>query len=179
MKDSRIIQFDGNCLIILRSNLLAVSPQEGCALLIGEHERSNKNQQIHKWQIRSIWPCCNIWEPGLWSINESAGDPKTEDQDRLSRKNRFSIDPREQIQAQIWARKHSWTILGSAHSHPSGNAYPSSIDYSWSFSPGLMAIVDKLGTVNVWWIANDQYFQKIEIANLNNEQEDFLGTFIK
>ena len=56
MKKPDLIQFQGNSLKILRENLLAVAPEEGCALLLGNHKlaNSNTNKTIFKNLIYTI-----------------------------------------------------------------------------------------------------------------------------
>ncbi len=154
------IEFRGNCKAVLVKSLLAVAPEEGCALLIGKQ----KNQQIHiaeKWtyQICLIWPCRNIWEPGLRTPKEFPEQIKIQE----SRRNRFAIDPKDQIRAQKWARSRNLFVLGSAHSHPDNLSIPSKTDIAWTFSPSLMLIVSGKGEVRAWWINNSKFKQGIEI----------------
>ncbi len=169
MKNPRLINFEGNCLEILSSSLLAVAPEEGCALLIGDQQQCKGNKHENLLRIQLIWPCCNIWRPDIFNLVESSNELKVNEQSACSKEKRFALDPREQLYAQRWAREHNWWILGSAHSHPKGSAIPSSVDLTWTNAPGLMAIVDRLGTVRVWWIANDQNSQPIEVEYLNHK----------
>ncbi|MFN6344597.1 MAG: M67 family metallopeptidase [Cyanobium sp.] len=118
---------DGGVLIVLGRLLAAAHPEEGCALLLGEAGRS-------LWQIRWLWPCCNVW-------------PQPEE-----RSERFAIDPREQLVAQRWARQWGWQVLGVAHSHPSSGAVPSSTDCRLCVPPALMVIRGKDGELRAWWL---------------------------
>ncbi len=163
------VQFDPDYLIVLRDSLLSTKPQEGCALLIGERKRSSINKQKTILKIRLIWPCCNIWEPGIFNLNGFSKPTNQINFANLSRKTRFAIDPREQLHAQRWARDRNWTVLGHAHSHPLGEAMPSSIDKEMSFTPGLMVIVNGSGDIGAWWIANDQKFQPLQLTYQNGE----------
>jgi [CysO sulfur-carrier protein]-S-L-cysteine hydrolase len=101
-------------LTVLEAVLLAAAPEEGCALLLGRRD---------PWRIDHVWPCLNAWEP----------PPE--------RRRRFALDPREQLQAQKWARARGLTVLGSAHSHPRSAPLPSALDRSLAFAPTLMLIL--------------------------------------
>jgi [CysO sulfur-carrier protein]-S-L-cysteine hydrolase len=105
-------------LTVLEAVLLAAAPEEGCALLLGRRD---------PWHIDRIWPCLNVWEP----------PPE--------RRRRFALDPREQLQAQKWARARGLTVLGSAHSHPLSAPVPSALDRSLAFAPTLMLILGQAG----------------------------------
>jgi proteasome lid subunit RPN8/RPN11 len=101
-------------LTVLKAVLLAAAPEEGCALLLGGRD---------PWSVVHVWPCLNVWEP----------PPE--------RRRRFALDPREQLQAQQWARARGLTVLGSAHSHPLSAPVPSALDRSLAFAPTLMVIL--------------------------------------
>ena len=135
---------DVECLIILRSSLAAVAPQEGCALLIGESSS--------QWSIRQVWPCCNVWKPGLSAFPEPERSGAADPLERPSRCTRFALDPREQIAAQRWARARGWQVLGSAHSHPGGQPVPSAIDRRWAAAAGVMLIDAGRGGLAAWWL---------------------------
>ncbi|MFO0104759.1 MAG: M67 family metallopeptidase, partial [Cyanobium sp.] len=106
---------DGGVLIVLGRLLAAAHPEEGCALLLGEAGRS-------LWQIRGLWPCCNVW-------------PQPEE-----RSERFAIDPREQLVAQRWARPWGWQGLGVAPSHTSSGAVPTRTDCRLGVPPARLGI---------------------------------------
>jgi [CysO sulfur-carrier protein]-S-L-cysteine hydrolase len=118
---------DGGVLIVLGRLLAAADPEEGCALLLGEAGSS-------LWQIRWLWPCCNVW-------------PRPEE-----RSERFAIDPREQLVAQRWARQRGWQVLGVAHSHPTSAAVPSGTDCRLCLPPALMVIQGQEGDLRAWWL---------------------------
>lgn len=112
--------------------LAAPSPQEGCALLLGE--------KIDECLLlQQVWPCCNVWPQSM------------------ERHQRFAIDPREQLLAQRWARGRGWAVLGFAHSHPSSPPVPSATDRQLCVAPALMLIqgVEHPGagaSLVCWWI---------------------------
>lgn len=106
---------DGQALIEAEAVLSAALPQEGCGLLLGTMDQSH-------WHVQAFWPCLNAWQP--------AGE----------RLRRFSLDPREQLLAQRWARARQWRILGSLHSHPASPPEPSGTDGELAVRPCLMLI---------------------------------------
>jgi proteasome lid subunit RPN8/RPN11 len=117
-------------LTVLEAVLGAAAPDEGCALLLGHRD---------PWRIRRIWPCLNVWEP------------------REERRRRFALDPREQLQAQKWARARGLQVLGSAHSHPQSAPVPSALDRGLAFAPTLMLIRGRGGPggdggLACWWL---------------------------
>ncbi|WP_320666850.1 M67 family metallopeptidase [Prochlorococcus sp. MIT 1307] len=158
------IELIGECLTVLRETLLAVNPNEGCALLLGNLKKSTSLPAEYILQLQMIWPCCNVWGSEIINFLESPEEPNSVLQKDNSKKNRFAIDPREQLQAQHWAREHNWEVVGSAHSHPTGDPIPSSIDRNLNFSPGLMLIIGQFGEVRAWWMGGDETFPPIEVA---------------
>ena len=164
MESPRSIEFIGNSLTVLKQSLIAASPEEGCALLLGQERENESSQANNTWLIQFIWPCCNIWEPGSLKEAQSPKNLNSSRDKSLSKKNRFLIDPREQLLAQRWARERNWRILGSAHSHPTSKAIPSSSDLLNTFSPGLTVILGQSGEIKAWWINNNQTFYSLEVA---------------
>ncbi len=163
-----VLKFDGDCLIVLRESLLAVAPQEGCALLVGDHEKSDISGSKKIWNVRLIWPCCNIWGDNSFALIERLNPQRFNRDDHFSKANHFLIDPREQLHAQRWARKHNWEVLGSAHSHPLGEAIPSRTDRFWASSPRLMVILSKTGLIQSWWLPGGQSSAPKRVAHFEN-----------
>lgn len=138
------LAFDPEVLIILRGTLQASLPYEGCALLLGSRQKWG-------WRVHTVWPCCNIWRPGMEALPEpfvAAADVSP----TPSRLNRFAIDPREQLHAQRWARDRRIEVIGSAHSHPQGQAVPSSVDCGWIRNSSLMVIQGADQDLRAWWL---------------------------
>ena len=124
------IRADLHLLTVLRPILACAEPEEGCALLLGE-------RLDYDWQLRLIWPCCNVW-------------PQPQQRCR-----RFAIDPREQLQAQKWGRAQGLELLGSAHSHPTSGPVPSDTDRSLCGISTLMVILGAQnlgGELVAWWL---------------------------
>lgn len=105
---------DRRALITLARVFSAVEPAEGCALLLGSGGRD--------WHLQRIWPVLNSW-------------PRPQERNR-----RFSLDPREQLLAQRWARDRDLRVLGCAHSHPGADPCPSATDLALTVAPALMLI---------------------------------------
>tara|TARA_B100000700_G_scaffold147213_1_gene164057 strand:+ start:171 stop:680 length:510 start_codon:yes stop_codon:yes gene_type:complete len=161
MKIPNILELTGNNAQILRETLQAVKPDEGCALVIGNQSISNNFKDRVCLQIHLIWPCCNVWVPN--QIDEGL-NINSQKKSHFSKRNRFQIDPKEQIAAQKWSRLRELQVLGSAHSHPTELAMPSAIDLQWIFHPQLMIIVDKYNQIRAWWITNSENYQEIDVA---------------
>lgn len=135
------LRFDRDCLIVLRRSLLAVAPEEGCALLLGDSGCDPR--------VRVVWPCCNVWRPGQWGM-----DDQTDGRGCVnpSRQTRFALDPLEQIAAQRWGRRWGLVVLGSAHSHPGGVPVPSRTDRLWAAANGVMVIDAGARGLAGWWM---------------------------
>ena len=146
-----LLKFEHDCLTILRRSLIAVAPEEGCALLLGTKEKTSYWVKKPTWHVRKIWPCENIWHPGIFNFSEQDYDQPEQDSEKFSRENRFALDPKEQLEAQRWARENHLQVLGVAHSHPQGDPRPSASDLRWGISPGLMVIVSCSEEVKAWW----------------------------
>ncbi len=159
-----LLIFEHDCLTILRQSLLAVAPQEGCALLLGQRQKSFSDSPGEVWNINLIWPCCNVWQPDFFPDPNEKKAFDSKSLSRNSKKNRFSIDPREQIAAQKWARGCNLQVLGTAHSHPTGNAMPSATDIRWGFSIGILVIVGQSNEVRGWLKQGNNHYSIQEIT---------------
>ena len=62
MKSPLGIEFASDSQRVLTHSLLAVKPQEGCDLLIGDERQSSSFKEAYILRIQMIWPCCNVWE---------------------------------------------------------------------------------------------------------------------
>ena len=54
MKIPRHIKFENNCEGILRQSVLAVLPEEGCALLLGNHKSKRDNPEESFYEFLRI-----------------------------------------------------------------------------------------------------------------------------
>jgi proteasome lid subunit RPN8/RPN11 len=137
------LQIDRQALTVLRLVLREPAPREGCALLLGRRLAGAAGAGDSTWRLERIWPCLNVWQPAA------------------ERRRRFQLDPREQLQAQRWARRRGLEVLGAAHSHPTSAPTPSSTDLALTTGPTLMLILgqDAAGTpadgvLGCWWIGD-------------------------
>jgi len=169
MKIPKYIEFHNETKCVLSRFLKAAAPEEGCCILIGKTNSSVKNHKRNIWEVTHIWKCRNIWgEQESKSIDQNISEFSHQKNMQLSKKNRFEIDPKDQIASQKWARENDLEVLCSAHSHPSGANKPSEIDLFLHQSPGLMVISNKNGDLKAWWVDNKLNFHsvKIEIFSL-------------
>ncbi len=146
-----LLKFEHDCLTILRRSLIAVAPQEGCALLLGDEKQSLFGEHEPMLHVHLIWPCCNAWRPESKDFSNGLENFASTAPSNLSRDNRFALDPREQLAAQYWAREKNFKVLGVAHSHPSSEAIPSEIDIHGCSSVNLIVIVSKSEEVKAWF----------------------------
>ncbi len=149
------IEFHKDSERILRSTLLAVTPQEGCALLIGKSVELQTECKPNVFKIQLIWPCCNMWISGFHDHVDTYLETNGQEQQKISRENRFALDPYEQLSAQKWARSNNLKVLGTAHSHITSPPIPSEMDLSWSPLPDLMIILNATTKeMRAWWISD-------------------------
>lgn len=126
--------------MVLRRDLGATAPAEGCALLLGQGSVS-EDSASEDWRVSLIWPCRNM-------VGQQDHD-------------RFELDPREQIAAQRWARAKALRVLGSAHSHPGASVVPSRRDRLWAGSSGLMMIMGINDVLAAWWLEVEAPFSSL------------------
>ncbi len=129
-------------LTVLEALVAAAAPEEACGLLLGEQQAGAPGAGL---RLALLWPCLNIWRPAA------------------QRRRRFAIDPREQLLAQKWARRHGWQVIGTVHSHPRGPAVPSAIDRAWAFPPTLMLIAGPAAGPRAWWLPEPAEGGPVEI----------------
>jgi proteasome lid subunit RPN8/RPN11 len=109
----------------------ATFPKECCGIMIGAEDNGTR-------QVRVAVPCRNAYD----------GDQK----------DRFHIDPRDQLAADRKAREAGLTVLGFFHSHPNEDSYFSSTDlkFSWPwYSNVVMSVRDGAFSHAKSFIAND------------------------
>ena len=164
MKIPKYIEFHNETNCVLSRFLKAAEPDEGCCVLIGKTNSSSKDHKRHIWEVNHIWNCRNIWgEHESKLIDKNISGLCMQENMQLSKKNRFEIDPKDQIESQKWARDNNLEILCFAHSHPSGENKPSEMDLFLHQSPGLMIISNKDGDLKAWWIKNKLNFHRVKI----------------
>ena len=163
------IRFQDDSLKVLCSDLLAVAPEEGCALLICDKEDISNPDSFKTIKITFVWPCCNIWSEQADALIDSSRLIVNSFKKTFSRRNRFLIDPYEQIYAQKWTRERNMQVIGSAHSHPQGSSTPSEIDLNMTYSDSLMVIVNGLLDIRAWWLTSDRRIPPQELEYLSDK----------
>ena len=169
MKIPKYIEFHNRTNSVLSRFLKAAEPEEGCCILIGKTNSSIKSHKRNIWEVTHIWNCQNIWgEEESKLIEQNIGSFSNQKNMKLSKKNRFEVDAKDQIASHKWARENDLEVLCCAHSHPSDDNKPSEMDLLLHQSPGLMVISNKDGYLQAWWIKNKLNFHsvKIEIFSL-------------
>jgi proteasome lid subunit RPN8/RPN11 len=133
-----------------------IYPEECCGLLLGTIE---KNQGI----VTEIYPTPNSWPPEDQSLLGDNSDKK------LSRCNRFSIDPKILLQVQKEARNRELNIIGVYHSHPDYSAIPSQFDKAIAWPDYYYIIVSiqqgKAQDLFAWKLDEQHQFESITINN--------------
>ena len=164
MKIPKYIEFHNETNSILSRYLKAAEPKEGCAILIGDKKSSQTDNKNNFWEVKHIWNCRNIWgDKESQLINHNIKTFSNQKKIKLSKLNRFEIDPEDLISSQKWARGNNLEILCCAHSHPTGENKPSEMDLFLHKSPGLIVIANNSGELKAWWIKNKFSFQRVKI----------------
>ena len=164
MKIPKYIEFHNETNLVLSRYLMEAEPSEGCAVLIGKKKNSGTDEKNYFWEIKHIWNCRNIWgEQESKLIYQNIFTLENQKIQKKSKKNRFEIDPKDQIAAQKWARGNDLEILCCAHSHPVGENKPSKTDLFLHKSPGLMVISNQKGNLKAWWIIDKFNFKRVKI----------------
>ena len=96
-----------------------------------------------------------------------------EDPGRESERNRYLIDPREQLRVEKDARTLGLTVLGYYHSHPDHPPRPSEYDreHAWPWYSYLIVAVEKgvPGDSRSWVLSEDRsvfQLEQLEVANV-------------
>ena len=119
MKIPKYIEFHNETNYVLSRFLKAAEPEEGCAILIGQKKTLATNHKQNFWKVTHIWNCRNVWgQPESKLIDQDIRIFHNQRNMQLSKRNRFEIDPKDQIASQKWARENDLEVLCCAHSHP-------------------------------------------------------------
>lgn len=145
-----MIRMNHRYLTLLRRSLLAVWPEEGCALLLGT------SQLDASLRLETVWPACNRWGAVEVEVPWIAARPAERDRN-------FLLDPREQLAAQRWARARGQVPIGVAHSHPLSDARPSAADRQRAEPHQLMLILGVDGEIQAWWLEEDRQVRPVLI----------------
>lgn len=129
-------------------------PEECCGLLLGTLDK-------HQGIVTEIYPTPNSWTLEAQSLLGDNSDKK------LSRCNRFSIDPKILLQVQKEARNRELNIIGVYHSHPDYPAIPSQFDQAIAWPDYYYIIVSiqqgKAQALLGWQLDENSQFQSITL----------------
>jgi proteasome lid subunit RPN8/RPN11 len=109
-------------------------PSECCGILLGKTEGDAK-------QVREVVPLANLrHDPSRAQELLPLHDPGRE-----TEKNRFLIDPLEQLRVEKDARARGLEVLGYYHSHPDHPARPSNYDrdHAWPWYSYVIIAVEQ------------------------------------
>ena len=112
--------------------------------------------------VTKIWPTENSWNEDelLKEIDGLAVG-------KLSKRNRFSIEPKVMLRAQKEARNRHLSIIGIYHSHPDNLAVPSEFDRAIAWQQYSYIIVSvrqgKAEDILSWTLDDNHQFQQEEI----------------
>ena len=134
-------------------------PNECCGVLIGVVDGEKK-------EVREVVPLRNLrHDPARAQELLPVEDPRSE-----SERNRFLIDPRDQLRAEKGARARGLDVLGYYHSHPDHPARPSNYDreHAWPFYSYVIVSVSRGEAVEVssWTLAEDRSRFEQEVVEI-------------
>ncbi|MBZ5515448.1 MAG: M67 family metallopeptidase [Acidobacteriia bacterium] len=109
-------------------------PSECCGVILGRADGENK-------EVREVVPLKNLRHDARRAQELLPLD----DPGRETEKNRFLIDPLEQLRVEKDARARGLEVLGYYHSHPDHPARPSNYDreHAWPWYSYLIVSVEK------------------------------------
>lgn len=150
----------------IRSHGKRAYPNECCGILLGRNEQD-------RHVILEVVPIRNLRE----NAEEAQSVLPLETPGMESEKNRFLIDPREQMLVEKGARERGLDVLGYFHSHPDHPARPSNYDreHAW---PGYSYVIIKVQggepqEYTSWQLSDDRSAflpESIEVIRADSQQ---------
>lgn len=137
-------------------------PAECCGILLGLADGGSK-------VITEIAPVANLrFDPALAQDVIPLDNPNIE-----SERNRFLIDPKEQLRVEKEARARGLTVVGYYHSHPDHPARPSGYDrdHAWPWYSYVIVSVEagKARDTRSWVLDDDRANFQPEILEVAGE----------
>ena len=136
-------------------------PSECCGILLGHTDGGQK-------VVTEVVPLANLRH----DPERAQALLPLEELDRESERNRFLIDPRDQLRVEKDARARQLDVLGYYHSHPDHPARPSQYDreHAWPWYSYVILSVEQGAAreLSCWVLAEDRsHFdcQSVEIVN--------------
>ncbi len=143
------IQLNAGQLESIRSYGAREYPNECCGMLLGHADGAVK-------QVSEVVPLRNL-------RHDTARAQELlplEDPGRESEKNRFLIDPQEQLRVEKEARARGLDVLGYYHSHPDHPARPSNYDreHAWPWYSYIILSVEQgqASELTSWVLSEDR-----------------------
>lgn len=148
-----VLTFQLNQIQAMKRQAENTYPEECCGLLLGTQD----SKSDRRW-VSELLPMQNQWTSEVQPLTETSPSDSL-----LDKRTRYWIDPKALMEAQRYARDHSWIILGVYHSHPNHAALPSERDrrLAWSeYSYPILSVMDgKVVDIQSWRLGNDSQFQ--------------------
>lgn len=124
-------------------------PSECCGMLLGRTDGDAK-------QVTEVVPLANLRH----NPTRAQQLLPLEDQKKETDKNRFLIDPLEQLRVEKDARKRAFDVLGYYHSHPDHPARPSIYDrdHAWPWYSYVIIAIEQGAPKELtsWVLAEDR-----------------------
>lgn len=138
----------------IRTHAQQIYPEECCGLLLGHNQPK---------RVIEVVPVANSWgEEAAEMFGDIGG----------SKRNRFSIDPKDMLQVQKAARDRHLDIIGIYHSHPDHEAVPSELDraIAWAqYSYMIVSVEQGATNFTSWTLDENHQFQPEEILTITSK----------
>jgi proteasome lid subunit RPN8/RPN11 len=139
-------------------------PAECCGILLGQAEGDRKT-------ISEVAPVRNLrMDPARAEELIPLRDPSRE-----SERNRFLIDPKEQLRVEKEARARGLAVVGYYHSHPDHPARPSGYDrdHAWPwYSYVIISVASGIASdTRSWVLRDDRADFEPEALDISNARE--------
>ena len=135
-----------------------IYPEECCGILLGKIEGTSK---IVVEVIETI---------NTWGKSEATTELTSSDDLNRTKHSRYSISPRDILQAQKSGRYLQLDIIGFFHSHPDALSIPSTCDRdrAWEiYSYPIISVINgKINDIKSWVLNSEGIFQLEEIREL-------------
>jgi proteasome lid subunit RPN8/RPN11 len=134
-------------------------PNECCGVLLGWVNGTDK-------LVREVVPLANLRH----DLERAQALLPVDDVARESERNRFLIDPQDQLKVEKDARQRGLEVLGYYHSHPDHPARPSNYDreHAWPWYSYVILAVEKgeAKALTSWVLAEDRSGFAVEPVEL-------------
>jgi proteasome lid subunit RPN8/RPN11 len=144
-----VLRLQSGHLDTIQRHAAADYPAECCGMLLGGVDADSK-------EVTEVAPIANL------RLDPARAEQliPLQDRGRESERNRFLIDPKEQIRVEKDARARGLTVLGYYHSHPDHPAKPSVYDreHAWPWYSYLIVSVEagSAGDSRSWVLSDDR-----------------------